>query len=422
MPITFDDHFYRHQYVSIVASLSRKVGVQYLPLIEDAAQSSLIKALTDWVSGLPENPEAWLHRVAFNQVIDGLRKQQGHSSFDEAFADTLDGAYDDNALVDSAIERAAQEVTHTDNDLLHLILICSDPAIPQKSSMVIVLKLLCGFSIKEISSRLFITEANSYKRYQRARDVLRQQAAYFNQMSKEDAEQRAESAFSVLYALFSEGYLSYSKDEAIRRDFCEEALRITEILATKLVTCRPVALALLSLMFLNVARLNSRLDAAGQLLLLGEQNREQWDTELIQLGFHYLGLSAQGELLSRYHLEAAIAAEHCRANSFETTDWEKICGYYLQLEHQHASYLYRLNRVVALAEWQGPEAALSLLLEIPPPTWMKNSYLWLAVAADLNHRCDQKQDAARYSDLAIKCAPNSAIQTLLARRLQQSAG
>ena len=378
--------------------------MQYLELIEDAVQASLLIAVETWQADPPEKPEAWLYRVAYNLLIDEFRKRQPISSIDNELS--------------SVVSNISTELNTYDHELLHMMFVCCDQKIPETSRLIITLKILCGFNIKEIAIRLFITEANTYKRYQRARLILQEQAEHFNSLTTKTSLERLNSVLNVLYLLFTEGYLSYSADDAIRRDLCEEAYRLLKILSKSSISSESKVFALLALMSFNLARITSRQNEEGCLLLLEEQDRKKWDWTLISRGFDYLGYSAQGESLSRYHLEAAIAAEHCRAPSFEQTDWQKICTYYKQLESHFTSYHYRLNRAVALAEWKGADEALQLLSELEPPTWMSQSYLWLVVMADLNARCKHDDKAKYYTELALQCAPNEHIQKLISRRLK----
>ncbi len=404
-----DEHFFRHEYANLVATLSRKIGVQHLELIEDAVQTSLLKAMEVWRTDQPEKPQAWLYRVAYNHLIDELRKRQPLDSLEEP------------ELLSALDSFQVSNITDLDkeHDLLHMLFICCDPEIPEKSRWVIALKVICGFSIKEIALRLFISEANVHKRYQRARDLLRTKSAYFNSLPIEKSSVRLASVLCVLYMLFNESYLSYSQDESIRLDLCEETIRLLKIIAKTTIGNNTEVMALLALMTFNLARMNSRRLDNGDLLLLEEQQRSCWNQALIAEGFEYLTSSAEGDHLSRYHLEAAIAAEHCRAPSFEKTDWKAIFLYYQQLENLFTSYHYRLNRAVALAEWKGPQAGLNLLFEVEPPTWMTESYLWLTVAADLYARSFNKDKAKHYAELAIQCAPNESIKNLISRRLNK---
>jgi predicted RNA polymerase sigma factor len=169
-------------------------------------------------------------------------------------------------------------------------------------------------------------------------------------------------------------------------------------------------------MYLHAARLKARQDDCG-LLLLEEQDRSLWDQRMIQTGLEWLAQSARGERLSRFHAEAAIAAEHCLAPTFEQTRWDKVAENYALLEQLAPSALHRLNRAVATAEWQGPTAGLAVLEGFAPPSWLAISYLWAAVLADLHGRSGNTSMAQQYRDNAIRAAPNAAVQKLLQRRL-----
>jgi RNA polymerase sigma-70 factor (ECF subfamily) len=171
-------------------------------------------------------------------------------------------------------------------------------------------------------------------------------------------------------------------------------------------------------MHLHRARLRGRQDASGGLLLLEEQDRDLWDPEEIQLGLSWLAKSAQGDVFSRYHAEAGIAAEHCLAPSFDETRWDKVVECYALLEGIAPSAIHRLNRAVALAEWKGAAEGLELLEGFEPPTWLAGSYLWAAVLADLHRRCGNADASRRYREVAFELAPTAAVKELLQRRLQ----
>lgn len=405
-----DEHFFRHEYANLVALLTRKMGVQHLELVEDAVQSSLVKALDTWKTQTPSNPSAWLYRVAYNALIDELRKRQRID-----FVDEINDIHD----TEISLSNDHHDRSTLDDDFLHMLFVCCDEAIPEQYRLIISLKVLCGFNTKEIAQRLFLSEANVYKSYQRARDVLRSQSAHFNLLPIEKSIQGLNSVLRVLYLLFTEGSLSNSPDYSIRIDLCQEAIRLLTLLSIKSVGDDPKVMALLALMSFNFARINARQSDSGSLLLLEEQDRSRWDLSYISRGFEYLAQSSQGESLSCYHLEAAISAEHCRSDTFEGTDWEKIYLYYQQLEMLVPSYYYRLNRALALAEWQTPQAGLTLLSNLEPPTWMSRSYMWLAVSADLHARCGLSKKAHELTQLALKCTPNENINTLISRRLSK---
>ena len=404
-----DEHFFRHEYGHLVTMLSRKVGIEHMALIEDAVQHSLLKALELWPRKHPQQPRAWLYRVACNAFIDEYRKHKLLESFD------------DHATVLGELS-TEQSTFVSDDDFLHMMFICCDSDVPKLSRLVICLKVLCGFSVSEIAKRLFLSESNVHKRYQRALKVFRLKSAKVNQQGFELthlSSERLESTLSVLYLMFTEGYLSHSEDYAIRYDLCEESIRLLTLLSKTKLKNRESINALLALMTLNLARMDSRQNQLGELLLLEEQDRTLWNADLIQQGFFYLSLSAQGDQLSRYHLEAAIAAEHCRASTFASTQWQTICQYYEQLEKTVSSYYYRLNRVLALAEWKGAEQGLALLDEDQAPTWIKDSYLWFVVAADLNARCGKIDKASALFSLALQKAPTEPVRKFILRRCKR---
>lgn len=220
-----------------------------------------------------------------------------------------------------------------------------------------------------------------------------------------------------MYLLFTEGYLSSHAETPIRRELCDEAIRLATILAEHPVGQAPETFALLALMHLHAARTTARQDASGGLLLLQEQNRDLWDRQEIQVGLEWLAKSAQGDDFSRYHAEAGIAAEHCLAPSFQATRWDQVVECYARLEQIAPSAIHKLNRAVAVAEWRGPAEGLAILEGFEPPTWLAGSYLWAAVLADLHRRCGNIDTAERYRDVAFKSAPTPAVKELLQRRL-----
>src|SRR5207302_2542336 len=189
------------------------------------------------------------------------------------------------------------------------------------------------------------------------------------ELTGEQCSSRLPAVNKTLYLLFTEGYLSSHAEMAIRRELCNEAIRLAAILAEYPVGQTPETFALLALMHLHAARMAARQDGSGGLLLLEEQNRELWDRQGIQVGLEWLGKSAQGDVFSRYHAEAGIAAEHCLALSFQETRWDRVVECYLLLERIAPSALHTLNRAVAVAEWQGPAAGLALLDGFAPPAW-----------------------------------------------------
>jgi RNA polymerase sigma-70 factor (ECF subfamily) len=303
-------------------------------------------------------------------------------------------------------------------DMLRMLFLCCDESIPPESQLVLALKTLCGFSTSEIALRLFTSEANVQKRLSRARDRLREAPPDLDTpLDKLGA--RLASVHRIIYLLFNEGYLSAHAEHAIRREVCDEAVRLATLLAQHPTGATPEGFALLALMHLHLARLDSRVDPLGGLLLLEEQDRSLWDREQISLGLEWLQRSANGDVFSRYHGEAAIAAEHCLAPSFKATRWKEIAELYQMVERNTVSPLHWLNRAVAVAEWRGADAGLAVLEGVVPPAWLAGSYLWDAVLADLHRRAGHSEIALRHRDRAVSSAPTDAVRELLRRRLSQ---
>ena len=272
-------------------------------------------------------------------------------------------------------------------------------------------------AIGEISFRLFTTEANVYKRLARARERLRQGEIETQTPPLESLRSRLPSVHAVIYLLFNEGYLSTHAEHAIRAELCEEAIRLGTLLATHPVGAAPPTFALLALMHLHAARLASRQDATGGLLLLEEQDRSRWDAEHLREGASWLSRAGQGDELTRFHAEAGIAAEHCFAPSFADTRWDEIAELYAMLERIDPSPIHTLNRAVAVAQGRGPQAGLAVLDGVVPPAWLDGHYLWEAVLADLHRRAGNAATAERHRDQALTAAPSTAVRQLLQRRL-----
>jgi RNA polymerase sigma factor (sigma-70 family) len=394
-----------------VALLVRHAGLHHLEAVEDAVQCALMTALTAWTtSGVPHNSGAWLYRVAHNHLLGVLRKDRGHEHILDSRADQ--GADDGEESLSPAFPGEVRD------ELLRMLFVCCDERIPQESRLALALKTLCGFSTGEIAFRLFTTEANVYKRLARARDQLRRCEVDTETPQLESLRSRLPSVHAVIYLLFNEGYLSTRAEHAIRAELCEEAVRLGTLLATHPVGAEPSTFALLALMHLHAARLPSRQNATGGLLLMEEQDRSLWDREHLQQGATWLARAAQGDVFTRFHAEAGIAAEHCFAPSFAETRWNEIAGLYAMLERIDPSPLHTLNRAVALAEWQGPEAGIAALDGVVPPAWLDGHYLWDAVLADLHRRAGNAAAAERHRDQALAAAPSTAVRQLLERRLR----
>ncbi|NUO53751.1 MAG: RNA polymerase subunit sigma-70 [Polyangiaceae bacterium] len=404
-----DARFFRHEYGRLVAMLSRRAGVHHLEAVEDAVQFALMTAVETWPKQvLPDNPSAWLFRVAHNRLVGELRgdARRAKLAAEEGLA-THDRADGPGALLAGDVR----------DDVLHMLFVCCHDAIVIESQIVLALKTLSGFDVREIAERLFTTEANVYKRLGRAKARLKEVDLDIGELSPEQLVSRLPAIHLVLYVLFTEGHQSSHPDGAIRGDLCDEARRLTQVLAEHPVGATPETFALLALMHLHAARLPARQDGSGGLLLLEEQDRSRWSQEEIACGLSWLARSAEGDALSRYHAEAGIAAEHCLAPSFVETRWDRIVECYDLLNRVAPSAIHTLNRAIAMAEWKGAAEGLALLEGLEPPTWLEGSYLWSAVLADLHRRCAHHDIAQRLARMAIQSAPSEIVKAALERRL-----
>jgi len=409
-PPTLVEHYFRHEYGRLVALLVRRVGLHDLEAVEDAVQGALLSALTAWAAnGIPDNPTAWLLRVARNHLLDAHRRDKGRRHVLDDDADTREG--------DAEAPASPTFAGEVRDELLRMLFVCCDETIPEESRLVLALKTLCGFSTGEIALRLFITEANVYKRLARARERLRESNARMETPPLESLRSRLSSVHAVIYVLFNEGYLSTHAEHAIRAELTDEAIRLCTLLAGHPVGATPATFALLALMHLHAARLASRQDGSGGLLLLEEQDRTLWSAEHLQQGTTWLARAAQGDEFTRFHAEAGIAAEHCFAPSFAGTRWREIAELYAMLERIDPSPIHVLNRAVAVAEHEGARAGLAVLEGVVPPAWLDGHYTWDAVLADLHHRAGNAAIAERYREQALAGAPSASVRALLTRRL-----
>lgn len=390
--------------------LSCRVGVENAEDVEDAVQSALMSALENWtITGVPDNPSAWLFRAANNNLMGELRTRTRRQQILRQTAGNDFGTEDPPEVLFQG---------EVQDSLLRMLFVCCDDGIPLESQIVFALKTLCGFDTREIAIRLFTSEANVQKRLGRARSRLQELRPRVDNLTHEQISSRLPAVHKVLYLLFTEGYFSSDPERVLRRELCEEAIRLTSILAEHPSGACPETHAILALMHFHEARLDARQDNDGGLLLLEEQNRDLWDQEAIHRAMTWLAKSAEGNTFSRYHAEAEIAARHCLAPSFEETRWDRVAECYEVLENSTRSPIHKLNRAVAVAEWKGPAAGLAVLEGFEPPAWLAGSYLWAAVQADLNQRCGNVETASRYREFAINTAPSSRVKDLLRRRLR----
>ncbi len=404
------DHLFRHQAGKMVAVLSRLLGLENLPLAEDVVQEAFIKALQTWkINGAPENPEAWLLQVAKNKAIDLLRRQQLHKRFTQQevieLTQNADHFFHEQEIADSQ---------------LRMIFACCHPSLKQEDQVALTLKIVSGFSLAEIARALVMNEAVVQKRIFRAKNFLRENNVVLEIPAGADLPGRLDSVYTVLYLLFNEGYNSLKTDELIRRDLCGEAMRCCKLLTEHPTIKHSVANALLALMCLQAARFNSRISVDNDIILLQQQDRSQWDHELIGVGYYYLNLSSGGDVISSYHIEAAIAAEHAMAAHFEDTNWTRLLQLYDLLLEAKPAPVTQLNRAVVLAQLGNIETAITSILSIHGiDQLLRSNHLYSAVLGDLYKRLSNTVKAHEYFTHAQQLTPSLAEKKLLQLRLDE---
>jgi RNA polymerase sigma factor (sigma-70 family) len=413
-PATLVEHFFRHEYGRLVAALTNKLGLRKIDLAEDVAQSALTQALQHWArTGIPDNPGGWLFQVATRLAIDTMRRE---SMASRKLAE-IHSELASNSQSNKVAESWNLSEANVHDDQFQLLMACCHPELPQASSIALALKVLCGFSVPEIAHGLLTSQANIQKRITRAKEKLSENSVTLAPTDSHSWSDRLESAMMVIYLMFNEGYLSSHTEVSIRRELCNEARRLARILIGHETHTAPAVCALLSLMSFHSARLDTRTNSSGDVLLLEHQDRSRWDWSLIREGMDWMQRSAEGATLSRYHIEAAIAWEHCRAQDFESTDWQKICGLYDLLLARIASPIQWLNRAIAESFCNGPRAALKMLEQLPEEVQPKNYPLWSAVLGHLHHRDGNTQAAKQHWQQALSCTHSRAEQELLRRRI-----
>jgi RNA polymerase sigma factor (sigma-70 family) len=407
------EHSFRHQYGRLVALLTRSLGVQHVDLAEDVVQSALAKALISWRQrGLPDDPSAWLYRVARNLAVDALRRQ--------ALAKSEPAAEE---LISQLPGTDVPSEVHLESEIadsqLRLIFTCCHPELPDESRLALTLKTLCGFSVDEIAHGLLTNAANVQKRITRAKEKIREDAGLLWAPAGSDLPPRLDSVHRVLYLIFNEGYNSSHPEELIRRDLCDEAIRLGELLASQPQCCTPTTLALLALMVLHRARFDARLDNEGCILLMEEQDRTAWDRRMIGRGLNLMAQSAEGHELSLYHILLGIAWQHCVADSFDATDWPAILKHYDLLRERFPSPVVELNRAIVVAQIHGPQVGLAEISTIRGLDLLGNYHLLEATLGELHLRAGDKDAARRFFRAAAQKTHSIAERRLLDRKMAE---
>ncbi|HZO86381.1 MAG TPA: sigma-70 family RNA polymerase sigma factor [Verrucomicrobiae bacterium] len=405
------EHLFRQEAGKLVSVLTSIFGIERLQLAEDVVQEALLRALQTWpYYGIPKNPAAWITQTAKNLALDVLRREKTFRGKEEAIIATIEREpAGDSVSFDNEIK----------DERLRMMFVCCHPLIPQEAQVALALKTLCGFSSGEISKAFLTTEAAIEKRLVRARQKIREARIAFEIPAEKELATRLDAVLQTLYLLFNEGYKASSGDRLVRQDLCDEAIRLTALLVEHPAGNYPKTHALLALMLLNAARFSARVDARGNILRLKDQDRSTWSRPMIARGVFHLSQAAAGDELTAYHVQAGIAACHCSAPDYNSTDWKQILALYDQLIELDDSAVIALNRAVAVAQVNGPKAGLDAVAGIRKRESLESYYLLYAVLADLERQLKNFGAAAEHLRRAIGLTELKSERSFLLKRLQE---
>ena len=414
MPVDADaavDAVYRSDWGRIIASLIRLV--RDFDVAEEAAQEAFAAAVDQWrVSGVPEFPRAWLIQTARHKAIDRIRRQTRFTEKLDAF--TAAGA-------SLTVEPHDFDPSDIPDDRLRLIFTCCHPALSLEAQVALTLRTLGGLETDEIARAFLVPTATMAQRLVRAKGKIRDAGIPYAVPDTNDMPARLEAVLTAIYLIFTEGYAPTRGDALVRTDLCLEAIRLGRLVRALMTPPPAEATALLALMLLHDSRRDARLDAAGDLVLLEEQDRRRWNHAQIAEALPLVDEALRGGP-GPFAGQAAFAALHWRAARPEDTDWRQIVRLYDLLERLRPSPVVSLNRAAAVAMVEGPRPALALIDELAATGDLDRYHLLHAARADLLRRLGSADEAAKSYATAIALVTNDAERRFLERRLREACG
>jgi len=406
------DHFFRHESGRLVAGLTKLFGVRNFDLVEDMVQASLAEALTHWkTKGPPENPAAWLHRVAKNRILDAIRRDLG-------FREKLPEIVRRNESLSSHIDDVLDD-SQLDDHLLRMVFACCHPKLRIESAVPLTLKTVCGFSEKEIARGMLQHVTTIRKRIYRARKSICENRIPIEFPLLHQLPERLKSVHKVLYLMFNEGYSSTEHMDPVRADVCEESARLCHLLTMNPKCNTRATFALLSLMLFHASRFEARVDKNFDIVLLEDQDRSSWDRDMIERATEFFSLACQYGLTSSFHWEAAIAMQHCTATSYKDTNWTAIIDAYDVLIKVKDNSVYKLNQAIAIAQRDGPEPALAIVNSIKDDSNIRRSHYVDATLGELYRLKQEPQTAETFYRSAIEKTESATEKTMFRKRIKQ---
>lgn len=405
------EHLFRHESGKMLAVLTRLFGFPNYDTARDVVQDTLLAAMQHWkVHGIPDNPTGWLYATAKNKVLDRLRRERLHDELSVHLSHQLQS----EQAMQQHIDQLFLEHEIEDSQL-RMMFACCHPSLPPEAQITLILRTLCGLSIPEIAKAFLSNDETINKRLYRVKDKIRSTPIELEVPTGNELLPRLDAILKAIYLLFNEGYTSQSPDLLIRKDLCEEALRLGTLLYQHRYTALPKTAALLSLMYFQASRFEARQDEEGNIVLLAHQNRQKWHPQLIKQGIYYLDEASRGDEISSYHLEAAIASYHARAETFEKTNWQAITYLYRLLEQINPSSTVQFNKAIAIGFADGPQRGIDALL--PLTSLAKNQYYQVALG-DFYAQLSQKATAKAHYETAIQLTNSKAEWQLIWKKIE----
>lgn len=397
------DQLFRHESGKMVAVLTKILGTAHIDMAEDVVQDAIAEAINQWTyKGVPENPAGWIYNVARYKAFNIIKRKKVGQKYLEQLVQLIQS----ESALDPAADSFFSEEEIAD-DQLRMMFICCHPSISTDSQIALTLKTLCGFSIPEIAKAFLTNQENINKRLVRARQYIRQSGISFELPFDDHFESRLDSVLETIFLLFSEGYNASEGEDAIRLELCEEAIRLTQLIADHAkIHQKSQVWALLSLMLLNTSRFKSRGNENSEIVELANQKRELWNQAMIQKGIECLDKSIETNVISKYQILAAISAHHCTAATYGDTDWESILSLYDNLTQIDGSPIILLNKAVVVSKVHGAANAIAELEGLGNDPLLQKYPYYYSTLAELNMERGAYETALQFFEKSIAFSRN----------------